>query len=91
MIDINLLRENPETIKKALQNRQKDISILEKAITLDKKYLEIIGELEALRAKQNQLSKSFKGTPTSDQISEGKVLKDQIKIVYSEYKFLLES
>ncbi|HBP51280.1 MAG: Serine-tRNA ligase [Candidatus Shapirobacteria bacterium GW2011_GWE1_38_10] len=81
MIDINLLRENPETIKKALQNRQKDISILEKAITLDKKYLEIIGELEALRAKQNQLSKSFKGTPTSDQISEGKVLKDQIKIV----------
>jgi len=81
MIDINLLRENPETIKKALQNRQKDISILEKAITLDKKYLEIIGELEALRAKQNQLSKSFKGTPTPDQISEGKVLKDQIKVV----------
>jgi len=81
MIDINLLRENPETIKKALQNRQKDISILEKVITLDKECRLILNEVEILRAKQNQLSKSFKGTPTPDQISEGKILKDQLKIV----------
>ena len=30
MIDINLIRTQPELVKKALKNRQHDISILEK-------------------------------------------------------------
>ncbi|HWS48684.1 MAG TPA: serine--tRNA ligase [Candidatus Methanoperedens sp.] len=79
MIDINLLREQPEVIKKALENRQKDISILEKVISLDKDYRQVLGEVEILRAQQNQVSKSIQGKPTDAQIAAGKDIKEKLK------------
>lgn len=79
MIDINLLRQQPELIKKTLENRQKDITILDKVIELDKSYRQILGEVENVRAKQNQVSKSIKGKPNDEQIALGKYLKEQLK------------
>ncbi|PJE66989.1 hypothetical protein COU93_01215, partial [Candidatus Shapirobacteria bacterium CG10_big_fil_rev_8_21_14_0_10_36_6] len=35
MIDINLLRTNPEIVKKNLQNRGKDIAVIDQLIALD--------------------------------------------------------
>ncbi|MFA5024914.1 MAG: serine--tRNA ligase [Candidatus Shapirobacteria bacterium] len=79
MIDINLLRDNPEAIKKALENRQKDVSVLSKVIDLDKAYRQVLGDVETLRAQQNQISKSIKGKPSDEQIAAGKDLKEQLK------------
>ena len=81
MIDINLLRENPETIKKALQNRQKDISVLDTVISLDKNYRQVLGDVELIRSQQNQISKLIKGKPTDEQIKAGKELKEKLKVL----------
>ena len=86
MIDINLLRENPEIVKSALKKRQKDASILDKVSELDKNYRQILGEVENLRAKQNQVSKSIKGKPSDEQISTGKELKEQLKTLEEKLK-----
>ena len=86
MIDINLLREHPEIVKSALEKRQKDVLILDKVISLDKDYRQILGEVENIRAKQNQVSKSIKGKPTDEQISAGKELKEQLKTLEEKLK-----
>jgi len=86
MIDINLLRQQPELVKKALENRQEDVSVLNNAIELDKNYRQILSQVENIRAGQNQISKSIKGKPTDDQIVAGKELKDKLKILEEKLK-----
>lgn len=86
MIDINLLRQQPELIKKTLENRQKDVSILAKVVELDKNYRQALGAVEVLRAKQNQVSKSIKAKPSDEQIALGKDLKEQLKTLEDNLK-----
>jgi seryl-tRNA synthetase len=70
MIDIKLLRENPEKVKKACENKQAKIDI-DKILELDKKKRELIQEIENFRAEQKKLGK--------DQIENARELKDKIK------------
>lgn len=86
MIDINLLRQQPELIKKTLENRQKDVAILAKVVELDKNYRQALGAVEVLRAKQNQVSKSIKAKPSDEQIALGKDLKEQLKTLEDNLK-----
>lgn len=86
MLDINLIRNNPDTVKTALINRQIDTSVLDQVILLDKKYREILNEVESLRASQNAITKNIKGKPSDDQIAASKVIKDQLKDVEEKLK-----
>ncbi len=86
MIDINLLRQNPDLIKTALQNRQKDISLAEKVLEFDKSRREILSQVEKLRADQNSLSRSFQGKPTDDQLKQASELKEKLKNLETQLK-----
>jgi len=79
MIDINLLRKEPDTVRIALKNRQKDSSIVDKILEIDKSYRTQLFNVETIRAGQNQLSKEIKGKPNDDQIKLGKDYKDKLK------------
>mgnify|MGYP000894719304 CR=1 FL=1 len=79
MIDINILREQPEIIKQALANRQKDLSLLESVQKADSDYLQILKEVENLRAEQNKLTRNFTGKPTEEQLSAAKTIKENLK------------
>lgn len=81
MIDINLLRNNPKEVKKALITRQISESVLDKIIKQDEEYRELLSATEKLRASQNSLSKEFKGKPTPSQISQAAKIKSELKIV----------
>jgi seryl-tRNA synthetase len=70
MIDIKLLRENPEKVKKACENKQAKIDI-DKILELDKKRRGLITEIENSRAEQKKLGK--------EQIDGAKELKIKIK------------
>jgi len=59
MIDINLLREQPDIFKKALQDRQMDDSPIETILELDVKRRAIIQEVENLKAERNKVSKEI--------------------------------
>ncbi len=57
MIDIQLLRGEPGKVKKAVSDKQFDPLIVDKAFDLDKKRLNLLGEVERLRAERNRLAK----------------------------------
>ena len=55
MVDIKILRENPELIRQTLQNRGLDFN-LDELIEIDKKRRVIIIEIDNLRKERNELS-----------------------------------
>jgi seryl-tRNA synthetase len=57
MIDINLIRKDPDRVRKAIIDKQGDISMLEAFLRLDKKWREITKEIDDMRAELNTLSK----------------------------------
>jgi len=86
MIDINLLRQDPDLVKTALSNRQKDSSVVEKILNIDKNYRNLLSQVEKFRADQNSITRQFKGKPTDDQLKEATVIKEKLKTLETELK-----
>lgn len=83
MLDIKILRQEPERIKEALKNRYNDLDITP-AIELDKQRREILAEVEKKKAEQNSISKKIPamkkaGEDTSSIFKEMKELSNEIK------------
>ncbi len=63
MIDLNLLRENPEAIKASQRARGRDEKLVDQAADADAKRRKALAEFEALRAEQNAHSKVVSTAP----------------------------
>ncbi len=88
MLDIKLLRTEPEKIKEALKNRANDLDI-EPAIELDAKRREILAKVEQMKAKQNEITKQIPamkkaGENTDAIFAEMKELSGEIKELDAE-------
>ena len=88
MLDIKLLRTEPEKIKEALKNRANDLDITP-AIELDAKRREILAKVEQMKAKQNEITKSIPamkkaGENTDAIFAEMKELSGEIKELDTE-------
>src|SRR5689334_22382883 len=59
MLDLHFVRENLETVKKALENRNFPTESLEKFAELDAERRRIIGEADAINQKRNSSSKEI--------------------------------
>ena len=59
MIDINLIRDNPEIVRKALTARQMDDAPVEQVLELDKSRRDLIQQVETLKAERNLASKEI--------------------------------
>ena len=59
MLSINLIRENPQVVREALDRRDEDHAPLDRIIELDEKRRVILTSSEALRARRNQVSKEL--------------------------------
>ena len=59
MFDINLIREQPEIVKKSLQDRQMDPSPVEEVLKLDGERRGLLVKVEALKAERNTVSKAI--------------------------------
>ena len=61
MIDIKLIRENPELVKENIKKKFQDskLALVDEVIELDQKNRSAITEVEALRAKRTNLSKQI--------------------------------
>ncbi len=79
MIDVNLLRQQPELIKTALKNRQKDSTLADKVLDFEITRRELLSHVEKLRADQNSLTRQFKGKPTDEQLQEATQIKNNLK------------
>lgn len=61
MIDLKLLRDNPELIRESQRARGANVELVDHAIAADQKRRSAIVEFERVRAEQNTLSKSIGG------------------------------
>ncbi len=59
MLDLKLIVESPEVVRKALQDRQMDAAPVDEIIQLDARRHTLIAEVEALRAERNTVSKQI--------------------------------
>jgi seryl-tRNA synthetase len=57
MIDIHLVRENPELVKEGIQKKGYSISLIDEVVELDKKHSEVLQKLEELRDERNKVAK----------------------------------
>ena len=56
MLDIKLIRENPDLVKENMKKKSQDSSSVDKLLDLDKKRLELMKESQSLRHSRNELS-----------------------------------
>ena len=83
MLDIKILRNDPDRIRKALKNRNNNLDITP-AIELDIKRREILSDVEKKKAQQNEISKKIPqmkkaGEDTAQIFAEMKELSNEIK------------
>jgi seryl-tRNA synthetase len=57
MIDIQLLRSDPEKLKKAVADKQMDPTLVDKTLKLDEERKILLQEVEDLRAERNKVAK----------------------------------
>ena len=56
MLDMNLIRENPDLVRASLRNRQLDPSPVDDILRLDERRRTILTEVEAFKAERNNVS-----------------------------------
>lgn len=78
MIDINLIRNNPQLIQKAAKDKNVDVNISH-ILEIDKKYKELSISVQKLREERNILTASMKEKPTSQHLEKGKALKAKLE------------
>ena len=61
MLDIKFVRNNPDVVKQNIKNKFQDekLPLVDEVIELDQKNRDIKGEVEALRAEKNKISKQI--------------------------------
>jgi seryl-tRNA synthetase len=59
MLDINLIREEPERVRQSMLARQMDPVLVDQVLALDLERRRILGEVENLKAERNRVSKEI--------------------------------
>ncbi len=75
MLDVKFIRENLELVEKSTKEKGYKIDVPE-VLSLDDKRKEVLAEVEALRARRNEVAGKMKGgKPSPELIEEGKKIK----------------
>ncbi len=59
MLDINLIRDEPENVREAMVKRQMDPGVVDQILSLDIKRRDLITQVETMRADKNAVSKEI--------------------------------
>jgi len=87
MIDLKQLRESPDLFRSSQKVRGEDVAVIDQLLAADEEKRNAIAEFEALRAKQNTLSKSVgaaKGEEKNSLLESAKQLAVQVKAADSK-------
>lgn len=84
MLDIQFIRENPEEVKEAVQNKQLSVDI-DALLELDHKRRELLQQVQKLRQDRNETAAQMKnGQPSPELIAEGKRIKEVLQGIEAE-------
>ncbi len=59
MLDIKLLRENPDVVRKGLEKRGASVDVVDSVLTLDEDRRAILTKVESLKGERNKVSKEI--------------------------------
>ena len=85
MLDIKLIRENPDLVKRAMKTRNKDMdALVDEILEIDARRRELSAKRDQLKARQNAAGKMIpqlkkEGKDTSELMAEMNAVKDAIK------------
>ncbi len=85
MIDINILRENPELVKKSAENKNAKVDI-DKALELDENRRKLIVEVENLKAIRNRVTQEIADAKKNKEDAQSKI--DEMRGVSGKIKEL---
>jgi len=89
MIDIKLLREQPDTVKAAARHKNAEVGDkeIDELLDLDDKRRTLMGRVEDVRRERNELALlSKKSKPSPAHIEKGKKLREQLAKLEAEYE-----
>jgi len=86
MLDLKFIRENADLVRQAVANRQ-DSAPLDRILQLDSERRQKVSELEDLRHRRKEVARA---KTTEETVSEGRSLRDKIRVVEEEVKNLDE-
>lgn len=94
MLDMNLIRENPDLVKDSMKRRNMNPSLVDEVLTLDAEWRETLTERNNLRHKKNTLAEEIKvlrqkGEDISGKIAESKELPQKIQSLDEKEKALM--
>lgn len=90
MLDIRVIRENPEKVKAAMKSRNKDMDAqVDRVLEIDAARRELMGKADALKAEQNAASKEIprikkEGGDISEIMSRMNEIKESVKKLDAE-------
>ncbi|HEU4963577.1 MAG TPA: serine--tRNA ligase [Bacilli bacterium] len=95
MLDPKLLRNEPDRVRQALQNRGESTDALDEFLKLDERRREIIAEVEQLKARRNTVSQEVAklkkaGENADEIIAEMRTVGDRIKAMDEELREIEE-
>lgn len=90
MIDINVLRENPDRVRENIRKKFQDhkLSLVDEAIEVDRKYREAVTRASELRASRNKLSKEIGQFMREGKKEEAEANKKKVSEMANELKEL---
>ncbi len=78
MLDVKFIRENLGLVEKSTREKGYKVDI-KKLVELDDTRKKVLADVEALRARRNEISGKMKGgKPSQELINEGKVIKEEL-------------
>ena len=86
MLDINLIRENPELVKKNQIRANKKISAVEDVLKLDEKWRALKQNIDKLRAKRNKISETINQAKKAKDEAAAKKLIKEAKLIPEDIK-----
>jgi seryl-tRNA synthetase len=94
MLDIKLIRENPDAVNQALRRRKSDLSV-DAILALDARRRELLQEEESLRSQRNQITQQIaqakkEGRDTEAIQQQTRALADRIKDIEAQKEALSE-
>ncbi len=96
MLDIQVIRDNPEKVKKACQDKNLDPLVVDKLLAIDRKRTALINKVQEIRTEKNKFEEKIKGKPGKETIKKGKKFKEllsnlspQLREIEAKYQNLI--
>ena len=89
MLDLKLIREDPERVRKALERRRADASVVDELLELDARRRQLLPELEGLRSEQKRAGEAIAeakraGDDAAEAIEEMQGVASRVKEMQAE-------